>query len=77
LRIVGGQIKGLEKMLSEGAYCIEIINQSRAVREALLSLEKLLLKNHLTTHVIEQVKAGKKNLMVKEILSLYQFSSVS
>lgn len=72
LRIIEGQIRGLQKMVREDKYCIDIIHQSQAAKEALSSLEDLLLQNHLSTHVIEQMKAGKESKAVNEILSVFK-----
>lgn len=74
LRIASGQIRGLEKMLQENKYCIDIIQQSLAVKRALSSFEDLVLKNHLSTHAAHQIKAGKKNRAIKEIMSIYKLS---
>lgn len=74
LRIIAGQIKGLEKMIEEDKYCIDIINQSLAVKQALSSFEDFILKNHLSTHVIEQIKSGKSDKAIEEILSIYKLS---
>ncbi|MEK7180984.1 MAG: metal-sensitive transcriptional regulator [Patescibacteria group bacterium] len=74
LRIATGQIKGLEKMIEEGKYCIDVINQSRAVKEALSSFEDLILENHLSTHVVEQMKSGNSKKAIKEILSISRLS---
>ena len=74
LRIIAGQIKGVEKMVEEDKYCIDIINQSLAVKQALSSFEDFILKNHLSTHAIEQMKSGQSNKAVEEILSIYRLS---
>ncbi|MEK9177818.1 MAG: metal-sensing transcriptional repressor [Patescibacteria group bacterium] len=74
LKIVAGQVKGLEKMVDEDKYCIDIINQSLAVKQALSSFEDFILKNHLSTHAIEQMKSGQSNKAVEEILSIYRLS---
>ncbi|MDP2741632.1 MAG: metal-sensing transcriptional repressor [bacterium] len=74
LRIVAGQIKGLEKMVEEDKYCIDIINQSLAVKQALSSFEDFILKNHLSTHVVSQMKTGKSDKAIEEILSIYRLS---
>ena len=55
-----GQVRGLHKMVDEEKYCVDIINQSFAVKSALSGVESLLLKNHLSTHVIDQIKHGKE-----------------
>ena len=74
LRIAGGQIKGLEKMVAENKYCISIINQSLAVKQALSGVEDLILENHLSTHVVEQMKHHKEGKAIKEMLSVYKLS---
>ncbi len=74
LRIAEGQVRGLEKMLLDGKYCIDIINQSQAVKEALAGFENLVLEHHLKTHVAEQMKKGEQAKAAKEILSVYKIS---
>ncbi|HDL74942.1 MAG TPA: metal-sensitive transcriptional regulator [bacterium] len=74
LKILEGQIRGLQKMVENEEYCINIIQQSLAVKEALSSVEDLILKNHLSTHVVEQIKSGRQSKAVKEILRVYKLS---
>ena len=61
-------------MVEKDVYCVDVINQSLAVKEALSGIEDLLLENHLATHVTEQMRSGKKEKAIKEILSLYKLS---
>ena len=61
-------------MISEDKYCINIINQSSAIKEAISSFENFVLENHLSTHVVEQMKKGEKHRAIKEILSIYKLS---
>lgn len=74
LRILEGQVRGLQKMVEKEEYCVKILQQSGAVKEALSSVEDLILKNHLSTHVIEQIKSGRTPKAINEILSVYQLS---
>lgn len=74
LRIVRGQLGGLIKMVEEGKYCIDIITQISAVKEALASVEHLILKNHLSSHVLDQIKGGKEKKAVAEILKVYKLA---
>ncbi|HEU0080599.1 MAG TPA: metal-sensitive transcriptional regulator [Candidatus Paceibacterota bacterium] len=74
LRIAAGQISGLEKMLLDGKYCIDIINQSAAVKEALSGFENLVLEHHLKTHVADQMRKGEDDKATKEMLSVYRIS---
>ncbi len=74
LKILEGQIRGLQRMVDEEKYCIDIIHQSLAAKEALSGVEDLILENHLSTHVVDQMKAGKESKAVKEILAVHKLS---
>ena len=74
LKIIEGQIRGLQTMVGKEAYCIDIITQISAVKEALSGVEHLILENHLSTHVIEQMKGGKEKKAIEEILKVYKLS---
>lgn len=74
LNIIGGQVKGIQEMVAQEAYCVDIITQIEAAREALSGVKNLVLKNHLETHVIHQMKHGKEKQASEEILKIYQLS---
>jgi DNA-binding FrmR family transcriptional regulator len=74
LKIIEGQVRGLQRLVEQDTYCIDVIHQSLAVKEALSSFENLMLENHLATHVIEQMKKGKDKKAIQEILSVYKLS---
>ena len=74
LSLIRGQIKGLSDMVEKERYCIDIITQSSAIKEALSGVENLMLKNHLETHVAAQMKSGKKKQAVEEILKVYKLA---
>ncbi|HDZ54109.1 MAG TPA: metal-sensitive transcriptional regulator [Candidatus Nealsonbacteria bacterium] len=74
LKILEGQIRGLQKMIEREEYCIDILHQSLAAKQALSSIEDLILENHLSTHVIEQIKSGKESKSTREILEIYKLS---
>ncbi|MBI2644013.1 MAG: metal-sensitive transcriptional regulator [Candidatus Wildermuthbacteria bacterium] len=75
LRIAKGQIEGLERMVRQDQYCIDILRQSLAVKEALSSFERVILQHHLDTHVAEQMRKGEKAKSVKELLEIYRLSN--
>lgn len=49
---IGGQVAGIERMLEERRYCVDILNQISAVRSALDSLGVELLTGHLESCVL-------------------------
>jgi len=74
LSIIEGQVKGLVKMVDEDEYCVDVITQTSAVRQALSSVEDVMLENHLSTHVVDQMKSGSHKQATEEILSVYKLS---
>lgn len=74
LSLIRGQVEGVRKMVEDERYCVDIITQSSAIKEALSGVEDLLLQNHLSTHVIEQMKNGKGKHATEEILKVYRLA---
>ena len=59
LKRAEGQIRGIEKMISEDAYCPDILIQVSAVTAALNSFNKELLACHIRTCVADDIRDGK------------------
>jgi len=74
LKIIEGQVKGLSGMVSDEKYCVDIITQANAVKEALSAVEKLVLENHLSTHVLHQIQTGQAKKATDEILKVYKLA---
>lgn len=58
LKRIEGQIRGIERMVSEDAYCIDILTQVSAATKALESVALKLLEEHLGHCVTHAIKAG-------------------
>lgn len=74
LKIIEGQVRGLQKMVDENKYCIDIITQTSAIRHSLSSVEGKMLESHLETCVVKQIKGANKEKAIKEILSVYKLA---
>ncbi|MEK7132758.1 MAG: metal-sensitive transcriptional regulator [Patescibacteria group bacterium] len=72
LRIIEGQVRGLRHMIEKGAYCIDVITQSSAVKQGLSNVEDMILERHLSTCVVKQIKEGNAKKAVGEILAVYK-----
>jgi Uncharacterized protein conserved in bacteria len=75
-RILEGQLRGLEKMIDNEDYCVDILTQSLAIQKSLGSLNKLLVENHLKTHVTEMFDAGgaEREKATAELLAIFELS---
>ncbi|MBQ1421767.1 MAG: metal-sensing transcriptional repressor [Firmicutes bacterium] len=60
LKRIEGQVRGIQRMLEENAYCPEIMVQVSAVNNALNSFNKVLLAEHIRTCVVDDIKAGRE-----------------
>ena len=74
-KILEGQMRGLEKMIENEDYCVDIITQSLAVQKSLRSLNKLLVENHLRTHVAHMFANGEDEVAVTELLTVYELEN--
>ncbi len=72
LKILEGQIRGLQEMIQADKYCIDVITQTSAVKQGLSNIEDILLEGHLGHCAINQIKSGKEKKAVEEILKVYQ-----
>jgi CsoR family transcriptional regulator, copper-sensing transcriptional repressor len=74
LKILEGQVRGLQAMVQNEEYCIDIITQASAIKEALSGVEDLILENHLSSHVVHQMKHGDEKKATEEILKVYKLA---
>lgn len=78
-KIIEGQIKGLQKMIDNEQYCMDILTQSLAIQKSLASLNKLIVENHITTHITDMLSSGEEKEQTKaveELLNLYELNNV-
>ncbi len=71
LKRIEGQVRGLQRMIDEGAYCPDILTQASAVNSAINSFCRVLLANHLRTCVIEDIREGRDET-VEELVTTMQ-----
>ena len=72
LKIIAGQVQGLQDMIKAGVYCIEVITQTSAVKQALSGIEDVMMENHLNTCAADQIQKGKSKKAIEEILKVYR-----
>lgn len=72
-------MRGVQKMIENEDYCMDILTQSLAIQKSIGSLNKLILENHVRTHIKESLGSGSngdQEKAVEELLSLYELSNV-
>ncbi|MGY4893611.1 MAG: metal-sensitive transcriptional regulator [Candidatus Saccharimonadota bacterium] len=76
-KILEGQMRGVQKMIENEDYCMDILTQSLAIQKSISSLNKLILENHIRTHVKDGFNSNSSDEQehtVAELLSLYELN---
>jgi DNA-binding FrmR family transcriptional regulator len=78
LRRIEGQVRGLQRVVREDRYCADILVQISSVQEALRSVGRALMKNHLrhcASEAIRDTAPGRAEAMYEELLNLMDIHS--
>lgn len=77
-KIIEGQFRALIEAIENDKYCIDILTQSLAIQQSLRSLNKLVLENHMNTHVKKGMSEGDektKQVIIDELIQLYHLTN--
>lgn len=72
LKILEGQVRGLQELIEKDTYCVDVITQTSAVKQGLSNIEDILLEGHLGHCAVNQIKNGKAGKAIEEILKVYK-----
>lgn len=74
LKIVEGHIRGIQRMLDEDAYCVDVLRQTLAIRRALEKVDAMILERHLNTCVTSAIRSdepSERDHAITEILEIF------
>ncbi len=77
LKSISGHVAGIERMVDQDAYCIDVIKQVQAVQAALNKVNDLILKGHLNSCVIDAVRGDDKKRreqVLDEIVDVFEMA---
>lgn len=72
LKIAEGHLKKVIDMVEKKDYCIDILNQSQAVQNALKRADEMILENHLRTCVKDAYSTGDPEKSIQEIIKVFK-----
>ncbi len=78
LKSIEGHVRGIERMVNEDAYCIDVIHQIQAVQAALNKVSTKILDNHLNSCLINAVRGDDpedRERVLKEISDVFATST--
>ena len=58
LKRIECQVRGVQGMIEEGKYCVDILNQIKALKNSLITVEAKILKTHLRECIKESLEGG-------------------
>ena len=70
IKRIEGQVRGVEGMLENDAYCTDILMQVSAITCALNSFNKALLANHMKTCVVDNIREGNEEVIDELVATL-------
>ena len=70
LKRIEGQVRGVEGMLENDAYCTDILVQVSAITSALNSFNKVLLANHMKSCVADNIRNGNDEIIDELVVTL-------
>jgi DNA-binding FrmR family transcriptional regulator len=68
LKRIEGQVKGIQKMVEEERYCVDILTQISAIRSAINKVGSIILENHMKGCVSQSIKQGDSEEMIDELM---------
>ena len=70
LNVIEGQVKGIKQMITDDRYCDDVLIQISAINKSLKSLGNEILKSHLSTCVVEDIKNDKLEV-IDDVIDLF------
>lgn len=74
LKSIQGHLRGVEKMVQDDKYCVDVLRQTMAIEKALQRLDELVLEGHLETCVADSFREGRSKTTVAELLDIFRTS---
>ena len=68
LAYILGHLQGVNKMVEEDKYCIDVVKQIQAVQSALKKVTEIVLEDHMKTCVSHAIKKGEGHKLIKEVM---------
>lgn len=75
LRRIEGQVRGIDRMIEEERYCIDVLTQLQAVKAALAKVEDAILNDHAATCVLAAIETGDRTEQREKFAELIELFS--
>ncbi len=70
LKKIAGQINGIDKMLDDGRYCVDVVQQILAARAALNKVSLIIMESHAKSCMVTAIKENRAEQSIEELMQL-------
>jgi CsoR family transcriptional regulator, copper-sensing transcriptional repressor len=78
LKTIEGHVRGIQRMVEEDSYCVDILKQTKAIQRALDKFNSIVLERHLAECVTTAIRgddAGERERVINELLQVFDASN--
>jgi DNA-binding FrmR family transcriptional regulator len=75
LKLIAGQVTGVERMITDDRYCVDVLLQVASVQSALGEVGRIILKSHVENCLAEALRSNKQDERLKKIDELMDIFS--
>lgn len=68
LRRIEGQVRGIQRMVAEDRYCVDILQQMAAITSGLQEVSLIMLRSHIEGCVSEAIRSGEEDELIEELM---------
>ncbi len=69
LRRIEGQVRGIQRMVAEDRYCVDILQQMAAITAGLQEVSLIVLQSHIEGCVSEAIRSGEEEELIEELMN--------
>ena len=69
LRRIEGQVRGIQRMVAEDRYCVDILQQMAAITSGLQEVSLIVLQSHIEGCVSEAIRSGEEEELIEELMN--------
>ena len=75
LKVAAGHLEGVRRMVEQDAYCVDLMKQLSAVQGALQRVQRIFLRNHLSSCMSDAIKRGEGEGVIDELMTALKYDT--
>jgi DNA-binding FrmR family transcriptional regulator len=75
LKVAAGHLDGIRRMVDQDAYCVDLMKQLSAVQGTLQRVQRIFLRNHLSSCMSDAIKRGAGDEVIEELMTALKYDT--